>query len=280
MLLIADSGSTKTRWCIISGKTISRQCITPGINPFLQTDSEISQMLQQEFAVKKEYFDAVYFYGSGCTDHEKKLKVKKALEKVIDAAAIMVESDLMAAARSLCGNRPGIAAIIGTGSNSCYYDGLHIKKHVAPLGYILGDEGSGTAMGKKLLADILKNQLPGDIIDEFFKKYRFTPAEILDKIYLNPFPNRFMAGFCVFLAENIDHPAIHTLVKSRFTGFFVRNISQYPESGRMPVNVTGSVGWHFRKILNEAAVENGFRLGIVTESPMDGLLEYHKNQIQ
>jgi N-acetylglucosamine kinase-like BadF-type ATPase len=161
MILIADSGSTKTTWGIISGDGKTDRCRTSGINPFMQTTDEISFCLQHEFTISKGYFDTVYFYGAGCADRERNLKVKTALKTVFDSETILVDSDLMAAARSLCGSNPGIAAIIGTGSNSCYYDGSQIKRHVPPLGYILGDEGSGTVIGRKITCPIsLKISLP------------------------------------------------------------------------------------------------------------------------
>lgn len=281
MILIADSGSTKTTWAIInSDGSTGEKCHTPGINPFLQTKNEIYDCLRNEFSSVDGPYDVIWFYGAGCANPEKKDKVQRALDKFFNAGKILVDSDLMAAARSLCGTSPGIVAIIGTGSNSCYYDGTIIKRHVPPLGYILGDEGSGTVLGKKLLADILKNQLPEKICSAFFEKYQMKPDEIMDKVYRRAFPNRFMANFTFFIAENIDHPAIFNLVKTSFAEFFDRNVSQYPESGHLPVSVTGSIGWHFKEILREAADEAGIHIGTITESPMKGLLDYHKNQIQ
>lgn len=277
-LLVAESGSTKTAWFIIQGEGSSGgSCRTSGINPFLQSEDEISGLLQNEFTLARGYYSEVYFYGAGCGNPEKVEKIKRSLKSFLKAGKILVDSDLMAAARSLCGNNPGIAAIIGTGSNCCYYDGAQIKRHVPPLGFILGDEGSGAVIGRKLLADILKNRLPEKIITNFFLKYRMEQAEILDNIYRKPFPNRFMAKFTHFIADNIDDPSIHSMVKESFADFFVRNISQLPESSWLPVNFTGSVAWHFRRILTQAALETGFSTGIITNSPAEGLLEYHKN---
>jgi glucosamine kinase len=280
-LLVAESGSTKTSWFIIQGEGDSAgSCRTSGINPFLQSEEEISGMLQKEFTLSRGYYSKVYFYGAGCGNPEKVGKIKRLLEYFFKAGEILVDSDLMAAARSLCGSKPGIAAIIGTGSNCCYYDGVQINRHVPPLGYILGDEGSGAVLGRKLLADILKNRLPGNIITDFFLKYKTDQAEILDNIYRKPFPNRYMAEFTHFIADNIDDPSIHSMVKESFADFFVRNISQLPESSWLPVNLTGSIAWHFRSILTQAALETGFSTGIITGSPADGLLEYHIKQFQ
>jgi glucosamine kinase len=255
MILIADSGSTKTTWCIINGNHEVEKCMTAGINPFLQSEDAITGTLKTDFSMNKGPFSEIYFYGAGCANPEKSDKVRRPLRSFFDSADIFVESDLMAAARSLCGRNPGIAAILGTGSNSCYYDGTEIKKHVSPLGYILGDEGSGTVMGRKLLSDILKNQLPSDICTKFFEIYKISPAEILDSVYRQPFPNRYMAQFTHFLAGNISHPAIRNIVKQSFSEFFTRNIGQFP-----------------------AASGSGFMTGTITQDPMEGLLDYHKKQ--
>jgi glucosamine kinase len=280
-ILIADSGSTKTTWIIITGEGTSGEvCRTSGINPFLQTGEEIFACLQNEYSLPERPFEAVYFYGAGCANPEKNDKVRKPLASYFDTDRVFVESDLMAAARSLCGTEPGIAAILGTGSNSCFYDGNRIARHVSPLGYILGDEGSGSVIGRKLLSDILKNRLPADITSSFFEKYRLDAATILDHVYRQPFPNRFMAGFTRFIAEHKGRREVYELVKGSFAEFFIRNISQYPEASRMPVNFTGSIGWHFSEILKEAADDTGFKTGIITESPVGGLTEYHKRQVQ
>jgi glucosamine kinase len=278
MILIADSGSTKTTWCIINASNEIEKCVTAGINPFLQSEEGIAETIKKEFSLNKGPFKNIFFYGAGCANPEKIDKVRRPLSSFFGEAEIFVGSDLMAAARSLCGREPGIAAILGTGSNSCYYNGTEIIKHVSPLGYILGDEGSGTVLGRQLISDVLKNQLPADICTKFFDHYKLTSAEILDKVYRQPFPNRFMAQFTHFLAGNITHPSIKKLVKQSFTEFFTRNIRQFPEAATTPVNVTGSIGWYFRDILNEAASGSGFRTGIITQDPMEGLLDYHKNQ--
>lgn len=277
MILIADSGSTKTTWCVVHNKENIEKCTTPGINPFLQSEKDISDTLEAAFTLQKGKFGAIHFYGAGCANQEKNEKIRKQLDLFFDAGNIFVDSDLMAAARSLCGKKPGIAAILGTGSNSCYFDGSKIARHVSPLGFILGDEGSGTVLGRKLLADILKNQLPEDICRRFFNTYEVKPAEILDHVYRKPFPNTYMAKFTYFLADNIKDQSIHKLVKESFSEFFSRNVSQFPEAADMPVNFTGSIGWHFREILAEAAKDTGFIMGKITRDPMEGLLEYHIN---
>ncbi len=277
MVLVADSGSTKTTWCIIKRDLkIFETCQTSGINPFLQSPGDISGTLRTEFSLSRGPFDAIYFYGAGCANPEKNEKVSKPLRELFATDNIFVFSDLMAAARSLCGDNPGIAAILGTGSNSCYYDGKDICKHVPPLGYILGDEGSGTVLGRKLLSDILKNQLPDKLCRAFFNKYKISPEEILDRIYRQPFPNRFMAQFTHFIAVHIENKSLYKLVKESFSEFLNRNVRQFPEAAHLPLNFTGSIGWYFRNVLEDAVVSSGFTTGVITREPMEGLLEYHK----
>ncbi len=277
MILIADSGSTRTTWSVITDNGISpKTCETSGINPYLQTPEEISDTLKREFTLGKGPFDALFFYGAGCANPEKIEAVRLSLDNFFKAGNINVFSDLMAAARSLCGKSPGIVAILGTGSNSCYYNGNEIARHVSPLGYILGDEGSGTVLGRKLLADVLKNQLPEEIISAFNKKYGLQPSEILENVYRKPFPNRFMAQFTHFISDHIDNPLMYKLVKSSFAEFLERNIKQFPEAAHLPVHVTGSIGWHFSDIFRAAIREAGFTAGVITKTPMDGLIRFHK----
>lgn len=281
MILIADSGSSKTSWYLIKNSNgLYESCRTEGINPWLQTEKDIFEKLTKEFTLLKGRFDAVHFYGAGCANPEKNDQVKRPLKKIFQAKDVFIYSDIMAAARALCADRAGIAAILGTGSNSCYYDGSKIISQVPPLGYILGDEGSGAVLGRRLLSDIFKKQLPEDICNRFSDKYKLEPAEIMENVYHKSFPNRFMAKFTWFLSENIGHPSIYKLVNNCFKEFFTRNIKQYPESAHLPVNATGSIAWHFREVLIESARETGFQTGVITKSPMDGLVKFHLENIR
>ncbi len=277
MKLIADSGSTSTRWHLVTDtKDGSTQCLTAGINPFFQTDGEIVKCLEEEFILDKSKVTSIYFYGAGITGESQKNVLKSALNQLFNVDMIFVESDLMAAAQSLCGRKEGIAGILGTGSNSCYYDGKEIVQHVSPLGYILGDEGSGAVLGKTLIADILKNQFPQRLTKLFFKTYKTTKSEILEHVYKRPFPNRYLAQFTRFLLDNCHEEEVKMLLTNNFISFFKRNIQQYPQSHRLPVNFTGSVAWYFSAFLKDAAARNGFRIGKITKNPMDGLLAFHK----
>lgn len=276
MKLIADSGSTKTKWHLFADSiSVATDCETSGINPFFQQSSEIVKTLQQEFSLTRENVTSVYFYGAGATNELKKEELYNALHSFFGIDHIFIASDLLAAAHSLCGETEGIVAILGTGSNSCYYDGKGIVTNISPLGYILGDEGSGAVLGKKLLADVLKNQLPQQLIKLFFETYQTSMAEVLENVYRKPYPNRYMASFTRFLFSHQNEPAVRKIIYEGFSEFFLRNVAQYDKAYQLPVNFTGSIAWHFRSILEEAAVACNFKMGVVTADPMQGLIDYH-----
>ena len=276
MKLIADSGSTKTHWCVINEGKVVSEIFTDGINPFYQTALEIIALLENQLIPKldKELVSEICFYGAGCSFPEKKLLVSQALVRFFGNAMIEVQSDLLGAARSLFQREKGIACIMGTGSNSCFYDGNEITQNVSPLGFILGDEGSGAVLGKLFVADCLKNQLPEWIRDKFLDEYELTPAIILDRVYKQPFPNRFLAKFTPFLLEHIEEPSIFNLVYDSFDAFLVRNVMQYPLE-EMKVGFVGSIAHYFRDTLEIVASERGVVVSEVVQSPMDGLVKFH-----
>ncbi len=276
MKLIADSGSTKTQWIFLTSDGEEKaRCVTKGINPFFQQSSEIVETLKNEFCMEHTRPAFIYYYGAGLANQEKKQILKEALSGFFETNHVYAESDLMAASRSLCGKNAGIAAILGTGSNSCFYDGTHITDNVSPLGYILGDEGSGAVLGKKLVSDILKNQFPQHLTKLFYEKYPLTSGQIVEQVYRGSFPNRFLASFTPFLSKNISEKPVYDLVFSSFMAFFKRNISQYTFAHELPVNFTGSISWYFKDVLKEAAKEAGFTVGRIEPDPMPGLLKYH-----
>lgn len=276
-ILIADSGSTKTDWCLIEHGRVACNIQTKGMNPFQMTEEdmvgEMKEALLPHLGVTA--VGALYFYGAGCTP-EKQPVVAHALRQcfTIDGPC-EVASDMLGAARSICGHRPGIACILGTGSNSCAFDGEKITANVSPLGFILGDEGSGAVLGRTLLGDILKHQLPQHIVDRFNEKYHLTAAEIIDRVYRQKLPNRFLAGFAPFLSENLHEPAILELVKDGFRRFFRRNVMQYEGWQTLPVGFNGSVARYFSEPLQTVMLEEGLHLGRIIKAPMDGLVEYH-----
>ena len=277
MILIADSGSTKTDWCLVDNGVLVKQIFTKGTNPFFQTEDEISNEVEQNLLpfIEAAKVEAVWFYGAGCAFPEKNEIVRAAIARHLDVP-IEVGSDLLGAARGLCGRQPGIACILGTGSNSCFYDGKEIVSNVSPLGFILGDEGSGAVLGKMLVGDVLKNQLPAALKEEFLARYELTPAIILERVYKKPFPNRFLASLSPFLVEHLDVPEIHTLVLNGFKAFFDRNVKQY-DYKQYPVHLIGSLAYYYRSVLQEAAEQTGVRLGTIKQSPMEGLISYHSN---
>lgn len=280
MILIADSGSTKTDWCVCdNGQTVC-SVQTCGINPFFQTEDEIRNEIETSLAVKLLPYkiESVHFYGAGCAFPEKNIIVGNAIRKSLKTDdCIEINSDMLGAARALCGHRPGIACIIGTGSNSCFYNGGTIEKNVSPLGFILGDEGSGAYMGKLLTGDVLKNQVPESIREKYFGFTGMTAAGIIDRVYRKPFPNRFLAGLSPFIHSNIDEPYFRNLVCSSFEAFVKRNIMQYDYS-KYEVNFTGSVAYHFREQLEEVCTKMGIKTGRIVKTPLAGLAEYHSGK--
>lgn len=225
-------------------------------------------------ALKGERIDAIYFYGAGCAFPEKNRIVEEAITPYI-SAPIEVYSDLMAAARALCGSRPGIACILGTGSNSCLYDGTEITEHISPLGFILGDEGSGAVLGKLLVGDCLKRQLPAPLVQKFMDQYELTPALLLERVYKQPFPNRFLATLSRFLLENITEQPIYNLVYTSFRSFFLRNVALYPGADTYPIHFVGSIAYYYQEVLRAAALSLGLKVGTVVQAPMNGLIRYH-----
>ena len=272
MKLIADSGSTKTHWCVRDEKELVMELYTKGINPFYQTEEEIMGEIASNLApqLSELKIESISFYGAGCSFPEKKGMVRNALAAFFKEAEIEVESDLLGAARSLFGDKKGIACILGTGSNSCYYDGKEIVENVSPLGFILGDEGSGAVLGKLLIADCLKNQLPTDLKEKLMRQYAITPAIVLENVYKKPFPNRYLAQFTPFLLENLEEPCLFNLVFDAFDAFFVRNVMQYSLEG-LEVGFVGSIAHHFRDTLEMVAYERGIQISSIVQSPMEGL---------
>jgi len=238
---------------------------------------EIIALLQSQLIpnLDCEAVEYIYFYGAGCSFPEKKILVSRALVRFFNNAMMEIQSDLLGAARSLFQHEKGIACILGTGSNSCYYNGVDVVENVSPLGFILGDEGSGAVLGKLFVADCLKNQLPEELKEKFFAQYELTPAVIMDNVYKQPFPNRFLSKFTPFLLENIEEPSIFNLVFDSFDAFFVRNVMQYPLED-IQVGFVGSIAHYFRNTLEIVAFERGIAISAIVQVPMEGLVKYHK----
>ena len=307
MILIADSGSTKVHWCLLTASGQCSDVFTDGINPLFQTtiamQNSISNQLLPQISTLlwAGTLTHVFFYGAGCTP-EKKVFVQKALEAVFKKAEVHVESDMLGAARGLLGHNAGVACILGTGSGSCFYDGEKIAWAVPSLGYILGDEGSAAVLGKRLVGDLLKNPevspLNGenglrrkgyeDLKELFFKEQETSMADIIEKVYRQPFPNRFLAKLSRFCADHIDDPRIRALVYDHFVQFIRRNLKQYfqmpnekmvNEKMVNAVGFVGSIAYYYRPILEEAMAAEGIPVGTILQDPVEGLKEYHKSAV-
>lgn len=277
MILIADSGSTKTDWCAVEHGEILERIFTKGMNPFFQSEEEMREEIAENLRPKLpgKALTAVYFYGAGCTP-EKIPQVLSAIKAELDVdGPIEVASDMLGAARGLCGSEAGIACILGTGSNSCYYNGQEIVANVSPLGFILGDEGSGAVLGKLLVGSLLKNQLTPGLKEKFLDQFGLTPAEIIERVYRRPFPNRFLAGLSPFLAQNLADESVQALVKDAFLAFLKRNVMQY-DYRHCKVGCIGSVAYYYKEQLLAAAKELGVEMGTIIQSPMEGLIKYHR----
>jgi N-acetylglucosamine kinase-like BadF-type ATPase len=275
MRLIAESGSTKAEWCLLEGSHVLEHAFTEGINPYFQTRREISRcirlQLPEKFFTRK--LDEIIFYGAGCTSEEKKNIVKASLTSQFRVPT-NVYSDLLAAARSLFGKEEGIACILGTGSNTGLYDGSEIIQNVKSLGYVLGDEGSSSVIGKMFLSDCLKNLAPADLTQKFYDIYHLTADDALDLIYNKPFPNRTLSKFSYFLLDFVDDEYVNDLISKNFRRFFRRNILQY-DYQKYPVGFIGTVAYSYQDILHSVAKEFDIKIASITESPMKGLVDYY-----
>lgn len=295
MILIADSGGSKTDWALINLPTDNSKCVlkvrTQGLNPFHQSKDVILKALEEELmpalykaaeqsgTFSKEYDIAekvtqIAFYGAGCTKALSPI-VGEALAAAFPSASIKVESDLLGAAHAVCGHEEGIACILGTGANSCLYDGEQIVANIPPLGYILGDEGSGAVLGKMLLNGIFKGDLSAEIRDLYLEWSGLTYSEIIDKVYRQPLANRFLASSSKFIKGNLQYAELEGLVRYNFDTFFNKNILKYTVSSIRVISAVGGIASAFEEQLRASADSFGYQVGKVLSSPIDGLIEYY-----
>ena len=295
MILIADSGGSKTDWALVSLPTDNSKCVlkvrTQGLNPFHQSKDVILKALEEELmpalykaaeqsgTFSKEYDIAekvtqIAFYGAGCTKALSPI-VGEALAIAFPSASIKVESDLLGAAHAVCGHEEGIACILGTGANSCLYDGEQIVANIPPLGYILGDEGSGAVLGKMLLNGIFKGDLPTEIRDLYLEWSGLTYSEIIDKVYRQPLANRFLASSSKFIKDNLQYAELEGLVRYNFDTFFNKNILKYTVSSIRVISAVGGIASAFEEQLRASADSFGYQVGKVLSSPINGLIEYY-----
>ena len=277
MILLADSGSTKTDWRIIDQAGKIHQAKTVGLNPYHQSTDDITEILSRELMPQLAVpVEQVFFYGAGCANEAISQTVERALQTAFPSAEIHVHSDLLAAAHALCGHEPGIACILGTGANSCLYDGKQVVDNVPPLGYILGDEGSGTYIGKELLNRYLKRDLPDPLRSQFAKRCSVTTESVLDNVYRQPQPNRYLAGFAKFAFHHLKHPYVARLVYEGFRQFLEKNVGRYENYQQYKVHFTGSVAFYYSNILRQVANDEGIVIQNIVESPIAGLTLYHQ----
>ncbi len=279
MIVIADGGSTKTNWCLINESGRKIHFNTEGYNPYFAKQDYIENSLRTTLpdSLDPLKLDEVYYYGAGCSTDANKKIVADAMQKVFVNAKINVDHDLLASCRALLGDEPGFAAILGTGTNTCLYDGKGIALNIDSLGYFLGDEGSGSNIGKRLLADYMKGFMPKGLSESFFNIYGLSNEDIFDNIYNKPLPNRFCASFSKFL---YDFKTVYTdyaedVIDTAFTAFFEKLVIHYPNYNKHLLNVVGSVGYSFRDRLSVVADKYEMGVGKIIRSPIDDLVEYH-----
>lgn len=276
MILIADGGSTKTRWCLLEMNGHKDYFDTEGYNPYFVGRDYILGSLHKNLLplIENHKITRVNFYGAGCLA-EKTSIVEDALQLAFPKAQVYVAVDLLGAAKALLGTKPGFAAILGTGTNSCVYNGKEIVLNTHSLGFILGDEGSGGYIGKKLISDYIRNYLPEELRRKFWDTYQLSPDEIMNHIYTQPLANRFCAEFSRFVSENIKHEYAYNLLKSAFEDFFANLVTKYPSYQDYSFNCIGSVAFNHRNILAEVAMRHHMAMGKILQSPMEGLINYH-----
>jgi len=280
MMLIADSGSTKTHWELVNTDTRNTQpYFTQGISPFYQSSADIFKMLETELFphISEHYIEKVFYYGTGCSQPDKIEVVYNALNKSFPQAQIFIEHDLLAAAKAACGNESGIACILGTGSNSCLFDGKEISDNVPSLGFMLGDEGSGAFFGRKILQAYFYRDMPNELADKFKIQFAINKVDVLNNVYEKPNPNRYVASFMPFLNENNTHPFIKNILSEGFNEFIEKFILKYEGHQHLPIHFIGSVAFINQNILTERLAKYNLKVGRFLRSPMEGLIEFHLN---
>jgi N-acetylglucosamine kinase-like BadF-type ATPase len=275
MILIADSGSTKTDWLVADDFGATRRFQTSGINPVFRSAEDILAELGPVFQKQHLPVGVVYFYGAGVVSDEKAAVIRQVLVQLLGDVHCEIASDVLGAARAVCGHQPGIACILGTGSNACYYDGRRVVYGIPPLGFILGDEASGAVMGKQLIGDYFKQVMPAGLRAKFNQKFGLEKTEVIERVYRTEKPNKYLATFTVFLSEEKEHPYCREFLHTQFRAFLQRNVVQMPESGSLPVSFVGSVAYHFQDILEEELASCGLKSGVIQKEPIEALLSYH-----
>lgn len=278
MILIADSGSTKTHWTLTDGKgTVSESVFTDGLNPFYRTEDALYNVLRNELfpQLKEHHPSEIYFYGTGCSQKDKVQKMHDAIARAFPQAKVSVEHDLLGAAYATCGHEPGIGCIIGTGSNSCLFDGKNIVDNVTNLGFILGDEGSGGYFGRKILQAYFYREFPAELVEKMRATHNMDKDYILNQVYEGELPNQFVASYAKFISDHNEHPFIQNMVYLGFKEFLERHVMKYKDAQKLPVHFIGSIAQLNQNILFKAMDELGLQHGNILRSPSEGLVRYH-----
>ncbi len=277
-VLIADSGSTKTDWVLLDNNNVIFQYQTIGFNPYFQSSEDIDEELKHKLIPvlldQLHKVDHIYYYGAGCSTPDKVQVIKQGLYLAFGNIHFDVNHDLLAAARALCGNEKGIACILGTGSNSCLYDGKEIVENVPSVGYMFGDHGSGAAIGKAFVQNYFDKKLPIHL-EKAFENAGYDREIILENVYKKPMPSRYLASITNFVSQFNNDSYIRNLIKTCFLEFFDAQVSKYTNAKTLPVNSVGSIGFYYKELLEIAAAEKGFTIGNIIKSPIDGLIKYH-----
>lgn len=275
MIAIIDSGSTKADWVITDGKK-SALLSTAGMNPNFINGNEVKRIVTEGILSKISpgEISKIYYFGTGCSSELQKKIISDALSALFTKADVVVDHDIHGAVIATCGNEEGIACIIGTGSNSVYYDGRQIHENNYGLGFILADEGAGTWLGKKLITHYFYNLLPEKLSKAFTDKYHLTRDDVITNVYGNPTANSWLASYVLFLNENINDEWVKKTVKEGFEEFIKLFVMNYPRYNELPVHFVGSVAFLFRDYLKEVAAAENIRLGKIIQKPIDGLMEY------
>jgi glucosamine kinase len=282
MILIADSGGSKTDWRLVLKNGKIEQASSPGFNPYYQPIEDLNKIVQGILLPKipaSEVVREIYFYGAGVSSEKNQLTIKNAFLDFFPKAQIEIGWDLLAAARALCGNEPGIACIMGTGSNSCSYDGKNIIDNVANLGWILADEGSGANIGRKFLVDYLRKKLPDGLSKQFHARFPYTREEFLEKVYQEEKPSAFLASFAKFIFQHLKEPYCYQLIYSSFAEFYENNVMKYENYQNLKVHFSGSIAFYFSDILRQVANDKGIIVKNILEGPIAGLTLYHTQQV-
>ena len=282
MILIAESGSTKTDWVLVNNNKEIIMFKTMGFNPFFHSSEFIADEIQnnKEFYEASKNVDKLYFYGAGCSSDEMNNIIKLGLSKIYPNSAVIVDHDLLACALSTYQGEPSISCILGTGSNSCYFDGKVLREEVPAIAYVLGDEGSGSFYGKKLLRDYLYNQLPESITKDFESQFGNAKADIFENVYMKPHANVYLASFMKFLNRHYHHEYVVNMIQHGMNEFMKIHVCCYPEHKSVKTHFIGSISKIFERELIQAANKNGVILGEIIQKPVDNLVNYHLNHIK